>query len=38
MHRGIKNGWHMAFPLNSKISIKSLFVVKNQIMKENKRK
>ncbi len=38
MHRGTESGWHTAFPLNSKISIKSLFVVKNQIMKENKRK
>ena len=38
MHRGTGNGWNAAFPPNSKISIKSLFVAKNQITRENKRK
>lgn len=35
MRRGTENGWHTAFPPNSKISIKSLFVVKNEIIEEN---
>ena len=38
MQQGTENGWNTAFPPNSKISIKSLFMGKNKITRENKRK
>lgn len=37
MHRDTESGWNMVFTPNSKISIKSLFLAKNEIEIENKR-
>ncbi len=38
MRQGIGNGWNTVFLPNSKISIKSLFMVKNERTREKKRK